>query len=114
MMVKDLPPLPPRSLYGPKPKVGAGVALKSNAHPIGKRTRARLDPKSIEVVELPAPLVSAGALTIKSAPKVERIAVAKEAVEKAKRGRPKADKPWVAAGVSRMTWYRRQKKDAAR
>lgn len=26
-----------------------------------------------------------------------------------KRGRPPANKPWIEAGVSRMTWYRRQK-----
>jgi hypothetical protein len=26
-----------------------------------------------------------------------------------KRGRPVAPKPWIEAGVSRITWYRRQK-----
>lgn len=28
---------------------------------------------------------------------------------KRKRGRPVAPKPWIEAGVSRMTWHRRQK-----
>jgi hypothetical protein len=33
-----------------------------------------------------------------------------------KRGRPAktlADKPWIAAGISRMTWHRRQKRTKA-
>jgi len=34
--------------------------------------------------------------------------------EKRGRGRPKSEetKPWIAAGISKATWFRRQKKDA--
>lgn len=31
-----------------------------------------------------------------------------------KRGRPSIGEPWKAEGVSKRTWYRRQKKDAAK
>jgi hypothetical protein len=41
----------------------------------------------------------------------EKLEAAKVAIAKVKGkpGRPVAPRPWVEAGVSRMTWYRRQK-----
>ena len=44
-----------------------------------------------------------------------KVAIAKATdLANRKPGRPVAPKPWIEAGVSRMTWYRRQKEAAKR
>ena len=67
-----------------KEPVGDGVKLTSMAHPPG-------------LIEAMADAIKSGKLD----------------PTKPKRGRPrigeKRDQPWIAAGMSRTTWYRRQK-----
>lgn len=65
-----------------------------------------------ETIEIAWPAIVERAPTEKvSLPKLREGMDAVPAL-KPKRGRPPADKPWEAEGISRMTWYRRAKAGA--
>lgn len=66
----------------------AGVALINIAHPVGPKVKRVRKAKAVLAV-------------------AEK--KAKPLAAKKPRGRPVAPKPWEAEGISRMTWYRRQK-----
>lgn len=67
----------------------------------------------IEAIEAATPTVGklvAGAIANSiSKRQAEGVAKLIAAQKKRPRGRPSIGKPWLAAGVSKATWYRRQK-----
>jgi hypothetical protein len=70
------------------------------------RLRKRIEPKKVGKMAEPNSTVS---IEDQKPEPVSKLV--STGAEKRSRGRPLAPKPWIDAGVSRMTWFRRRKKE---